>query len=211
MNKNIPIMKKCLSILLLTAAFGICHAQGTHDLTNEEIQAFQIQCKERVDALQMGLEIIAGKEQPIEIRNHYIATIPEMFMGNGEPWTDYNGQRHDAVKMQVSSIAGGRLEIKDIPLKKYLVRLRDINYTSVEIKKANTCVISNFYKESDDTYRATCTFYQYFTGRRGEVLVYRDESHKEVDVIIRRVPDGNLGAYWEMKFGDINVSETRPM
>lgn len=202
-------MKKVLIILLLISTSLDCFSQQTNDLSQEELEAFKIQCQERIDAFQMGLEIIADKRQNSEIKNHYIKTIPEMFMGNGEPWTDNNGGKHDAVKMQVSSLSNGRVRTTNIPLKQYLNRLRNLPYTSVEIKKAKTCLISNLYKVSDNLYMGTCTFFQYFTGQSGEVLVYRDYTQKDVDVYIQRIEDGSLGTYWDMKFGDINVSETK--
>lgn len=203
------MMKKMLIILLLISTSLDCFSQQTNDLSQEELEAFKIQCQERIDAFQMGLEIIADKRQNSEIKNHYIKTIPEMFMGNGEPWTDNNGGKHDAVKMQVSSLSNGKIRTTNIPLKEYLNRLRNLPYTSVEIKKAKTCLISNLYKVSDNLYMGTCTFFQYFTGQSGEVLVYRDYTQKDVDVYIQRIEDGSLGTYWDMKFGDINVSETK--
>ena len=109
-------MKKTLLTLLLTVTSLGSFAQQTNDLSEEEREAFKVQCQERIDAFQMGLEIIADKRQSTEIKNHYIKTIPGMFLGNGEPWTDYNGGLHNAVKMQVSSLIGGKVEIKDIPL-----------------------------------------------------------------------------------------------
>lgn len=180
----------------------------TSDLTNEEIDAFKVQCQERIDAFQMGLEIIGSKQQPADIKAHYIRTLPEMFMGSGDPWTDVNGGRHEAVKMQVSSLSNGR--INNVPLKQYLLNLRDLNYKNVEIKKAQTCLISNLYKVSDNLYMGTCTFFQYFTGVTGDNLVYKDRTQKDVDVYIQRVDDGSLGTYWDMKFGDINVVQTSP-
>lgn len=197
-------------LLLISTSLG-CFSQKTNDLSQEELEAFKVQCQERIDAFQMGLEIIADKRQDAEIKDHYIKTIPEMFMGNGEPWTDNNGGKHDAVKMQVSSLSNGKITTSNIPLKQYLNRLRNLPYTDVEIKKAKTCLISNLYKVSDNLYMGTCTFFQYFTGQSGEVLVYRDYTQKDVDVYIQRIEDGSLGTYWDMKFGDINVSETKRM
>lgn len=203
-------MKKRLLLFMLSVGLSVaCLAQSTNDLSPEEIEAFKVQCQERIDAFQMGLEIIADKRQSAEIKNHYIKTIPDMFMGKGEPWTDISGGNHNAVKMQVSSASIGN--VTDYPLKRYLVRLRDLSYTFVEIKKAKTCLISNLYKVNDNLYMGTCVFFQYFTGQSGENLVYRDYTQKEVDVYIQRIPDGSLGTYWDMKFGDINVTETRRM
>lgn len=203
------MMKKLLLFMLLACTSLAVFSQNTNDLSQEELEAFKVQCQERVDAFQMGLEIIADKQQSSEIKEHYIKTIPEMFMGKGEPWTDNKGGKHNAVKMQVSSLKNGKTETNDIPLKEYLVRLKGLKYTSVEIKKAKTCLISNLYKVSDNLYMGTCTFFQYFTGQSGEALVYRDYTQKDVDVYIQRIEDGSLGTYWDMKFGDINVSETK--
>lgn len=203
-------MRKSLFILLLMAVPILMCGQETHDLSSDEIEAFKVQCQERIDAFQMGLEIIADKQQDREIRNHYINTLPEMFMGNGDVWTDVNGGKHNAVNMQVSSKTG----IKNIPLKNYLSSLRDLpQYTKVEIKKAKTCLISNLYQVAPNLYMGTCSFFQYFNGMGGNgdntVTLYRDYTQKDVDVYIQRVEDGSLGTYWDMKFGDINVAETR--
>lgn len=202
-------MKKLLITLLLVSTTWVTFAQQTNDLTEEEIAAFKVQCQERVDALQMGLEIIADKQQSPEIKDHYVKILPEMFLGDGNPWTDAKGGKHDAVKMQVSSIAGGKERINDVPLKVYLSRLRNLSYSEVKITKAKTCMVSNLYKINETTYMGTCTFFQYFTGKSGEEILYQDYSQKDIDVYIQRVEDGFLGSHWDMKFGDVNVSVTR--
>lgn len=76
-------MRKLLVTLILWLGAWTAFAQATNDLSPEEIEAFTVQCQERIDAFQMGLEIIADKTQDNEIKNHYIKTIPEMFMGEG--------------------------------------------------------------------------------------------------------------------------------
>ena len=135
-----------------------------------------------------------------------------MFLGNGDPWIDYKGGRHDAVKMQVSSVKNdGTISIRPVYLKKYLINLRDLIYTKVEIKKAQTCRVSNLYKVDDNKYVGTCTYYQYFLGKKGDVIVVKDFTQKDVDVYIQRVEDGRIGTYWDVKFGDINVTETKNM
>lgn len=189
-----------------------CYAQQKFQLSPEERKAFAVQCQERIEAFQMGLEIIADKQQNAEVKNHYTTTILDMFMGKGEPWKDENGGKHPAVKMQVSSLNSSKP--RDIPLKDYLQEIRNMKqYTYVEIKKAKTCVISNFYPVpgKPNLYMATCAFFQYFTGKNGEVTIYKDYTQKDVDVYIQRIEDGSLGTYWDMKFGDINVVETRKL
>lgn len=204
-------MKKQV-LLFIMAWFAITSFAQTHDLTQEELDAFKVQCQERIDAFQLGLEIIADKKQEASIKQHYINTLPDMFMGAGETWTDTRGQRHPAVKMQIAVIRYNEtIDTYDKPLKAYLSDLRNLNWTSVKITKAKTCRISNFYKVSENQYEATATFFQYFEGERGEVSIYRDFTQKEVRVYISKVEDGQLGTYWDLKFGDINVSEIKKM
>lgn len=205
-------MKKriILAVYLLTyisVVFG-----QTHDLSQEELDAFRIQCQERIDAFQMGLEIIADKQQDMTIKQHYIKTLPDMFMGNGDPWTDVSGEKHPAVKMQVSVIRYNNvIDTKSPSLKEYLNSLKNLKWSSVKITKAKTCLISNFYKRADNLYEATATFFQYFEGSNGDGVVYKDFTQKEVHIYIQRVEDGQLGTYWDLKFGDINVSEISRM
>lgn len=198
--------------LLITffSCLALSSMAQTNDLTPEELDAFKVQCQERIDAFQMGLEIIADKKQESSVRQHYINTLPDMFMGKGDVWTDLSGQKHPAVKMQVSVIRYNQtIETRDVPLKQYLKNLRDLKWTSVKITKAKTCLISNFYKRNDNLYEATATFFQYYEAQNGEAVVYKDFTQKEVKVYISRVEDGQLGTYWDMKFGDINVSEIK--
>ena len=203
-------MNTRLLLLFLLSIIALAGHAQTNDLTPEELEAFKVQCQERIDAFQMGLEIIADKKQEASVRQHYINTLPDMFMGGGNEWTDVDGQRHPAVKMQVSVIRYDQtIDTHDVPLKEYLNNLRNLRWTSVKITKAKTCLISNFYKRNDNLYEATATFFQYYEAQSGEAVVYKDFTQKEVKVYISRVEDGQLGTYWDMKFGDINVSEIK--
>lgn len=202
-------MRKLLFISLLFSSVTFVFAQ-THDLSEDELDAFKAQCQERIEAFQMGLEIIADKNQDNSVRQHYINTLPEMFMGEGKPWKDVNGQKHPAVKMQVSVIKSNQtIATRDVPLLEYLRNLRNLTWTSVKITKAKTCLISNFYKRNENLYEATATFFQYYEAKSGEAVVYKDFTQKDVKIYISRIEDGQLGSYWDMKFGDINVSEIR--
>lgn len=204
-------MKKKV-LLFIMMCMAISSFSQTHDLTQEELAAFKVQCQERIDAFQLGLEIIADKSQDASVKQHYINTLPDMFMGAGEPWTDAAGQRHSAVKMQVAVIRYNQtIDTHDVPLKTYLSNLRNLKWASVKITKAKTCRISNFYKTSENMYEATATFFQYFEGKSGEGHIYKDFTQKEVRVYISKVEDGQLGIYWDLKFGDINVSEIKEM
>lgn len=205
-------MKKILLILASLVWLPWAVVAQTNDLTDEEIDAFTVQCLERIDAFQAGLEIIADKKQENEVREHYIRTLPEMFMGDGNAWTETNGQMHAAPHMQVAVIRYNQtIQTNDMPIKDYLRHLKNLSWTSVKITRAKTCRISNFYKSPvGNRYEATATYYQYYEGSNGEGgHVYRDYTQKNVKIYLQRVEDGQLGTYWELRFGDIDVQEVK--
>lgn len=212
LTTNSYIKMKKQAFLFIMVWFATISFAQTHDLTPEELDAFKVQCQERIDAFQLGIEIIADKKQDESVKQHYINTLPDMFMGAGDPWSDVTGQRHPAVKMQIAVIRYNQtIDTRDVPLKTYLANLRNLKWTSVKITKAKTCMISNFYKINENRYEATATFFQYFEGESGEKHIYKDFTQKEVKVYISKVEDGQLGTYWDLKFGDINVSEIKKM
>ena len=99
------------------------------------------------------------------------------------------------------------IDKRTLTLKQYLENLESLRYVKVEIKKAQTCVISNLYKVGD-RYEGTVSIFQYFTGERADGHIYRDRTQKDIKVYVSKVNDGVLGEFWDLKLGDINVVET---
>lgn len=198
-----------LSIVFLST---ICSYSQSRGMTEEEIKSFEERCIEYIDAMQYGLEIIGDKHQPKEVKAHYKKNVLEFFLGRGEDYKTVKDGREvwqPAVRMYVSSV--NRKEPKPIPMKMYLDRLENLPYSDVKITKAAACKISNFYPVpgNPDQYTATATYFQYFEGRRDGRVVYVDETQKDVTIFISKVIDGNLGEFWDIKFGDVNVVETK--
>lgn len=196
--------------LSLTMLMFSCFAYSqTSDISPEEMDSYKSRCMEYMNAFQKGLEIIADKNKSDAVKQHQKSVLLTFFMGEGEPYTDIDGKKYPAVEMEVSTARYGTVvEKKSIPLKKYLGNLQELRYKSVKITQAQTCVISNLYKISDNRYQATATFFQFFEGERGDGSFYRDKTQKDVKVFLTKVTDGNLGTFWDLKFGDINVVET---
>lgn len=179
----------------------------TNDLTREDIEAFRERAGETINTFQKNLEIIGSKEQSLKVKTHYRKGVLKLFMGEGNPYTDVKGNMQEAVKMQVSS--KNSKSIKTLTLKEYLTNLVKLTFARVEITKADTYRISNFYKIGEQ-YVATATIFQRFCGHlsdgRGK---YCDETQKSITVYITPEKDGVLGDYWSVKLGDVEVVETK--
>lgn len=198
------------SCVLFYFALIVCAVSAqTSDISQDEMDSYKARCIEYMNAFQKGLEIIADKSKSNTVKQHQKTVLLTFFMGEGEPYTDIDGHRYPAVSMEVSTTRYGKvLEKRTIPLKRYFDNLQELKYKSVKITQAKTCVISNLYKVSDNRYQATVSYFQYFEGDRGDNTYYRDMTQKDVKVYLTRVTDGNLGTFWDLKFGDINVVET---
>lgn len=202
-------MKKVLMLLLLL--YAMCIQAQTNDLTQEQIESFKARCEETIEAFQYGLEIIGDKSQDKAVKQHYKKNILSFFMGNGMPYTDIDGRTYPAVKMEISTLRYSNVISKrSVKLTEYLESLENLKYVEVKIQKAQTCVISNLYKVGD-RYQGTVSIFQYFTGRTKDNIIYRDRTQKDIKVYVTKVTDGNLGEFWDLKLGDVNVVETVKM
>ena len=201
-------MKLFSLLAMLLIGSSIAHSQ-TSDISPAEMESYKARCIEYMNAFQKGLEIIADKSKSNAVKQHQKAVLLTFFLGEGDSYKDIDGKVYPADEMEISTLRYGRvIEKKSIPLKKYFDNLQNMRYKSVKITQAQTCVISNLYKVSDNRYQATVTFFQIFEGERGDGSFYRDKTQKDVKVYLTKVTDGNLGTFWDLKFGDINVVET---
>lgn len=201
-------MRTIITFLALLIISNIAHSQ-TSDISPDEMDSYKARCIEYMNAFQKGLSIIADKNKSNAVKQHQKSVLLTFFMGEGEPYTDVDGNRYPAVEMEVSTARYGKvIEKRSIPLKQYLNNLENLKYKSVKMTQAQTCVISNLYKTADNRYQATVTYFQFFEGERADGSFYRDKTQKDVKVYLTKVTDGNLGTFWDIKFGDINVVET---
>ena len=203
-------MKRWLFFL----AVLVCCLNGmaqTNDLTQEQKESFIMRCEETIEAFQYGLEIIGDKSQEKAVKEHYKKNILSFFMGNGLPYRDTEGREHPAVKMEVSTVRyNNEIGKRTLLLTEYLRNLENLNYVEVRITKAQTCVISDFYKVGNH-YEGTVSIFQYFTGKTKEGYMYRDKTQKDIKVYLTKAIGGQLGEFWDLKLGDINVVETVKM
>lgn len=203
-------MKKLFSIFILSlvASFTLS-AQEVNDLTDQDIQAFQDRIGEVIDMFQNNLSILGGKKHSQKVKAVYKKSALKLFIGEGQPFTDPDGNEREGVQMQVSNMKNGQTVKKSIPLITYLDNLIKLPYAEVKLTQADTYRISNIYKVGDH-YEATATIFQRFVGYTGPEMKkkYADVTQKNIKVYIIPENDFVLGMHWSVRLGDIEVIET---
>lgn len=203
-------MKKIITLFFLFLTIASTAKAQVNDLSESDIQAFKDRVGEVIDMFQNNLSILGGKQYSMKVKSIYKKSALKLFIGEGEPYTDPDGQKREGVSMQVSSIKNDK-EVKNrISLKQYLSNLIKLPYASVKLTKADTYRISNIYKVGDH-YEATATIFQRFEGYVGgdNKKVYRDVTQKNIKVYVIPENDYVLGQHWSVRLGDIEVVETQ--
>ena len=203
-------MKKIITLFYLFFTRASTAKAQVNDLSESDIQAFKDRVGEVIDMFQNNLSILGGKQYSMKVKSIYKKSALKLFIGEGEPYTDPDGQKREGVNMQVSSIKNDK-EVKNrISLKQYLNNLIKLPYASVKLTKADTYRISNIYKVGDH-YEATATIFQRFEGYVGgdNKKVYRDVTQKNIKVYVIPENDYVLGQHWSVRLGDIEVVETQ--
>lgn len=203
-------MKKIITLFFLFLTIASTAKAQVNDLSESDIQAFKDRVGEVIDMFQNNLSILGGKQYSMKVKSTYKKSALKLFIGEGESYTDPDGQKREGVCMQVSSIKNGK-EVKNrIFLKQYLDNLIKLPYASVKLTKADTYRISNIYKVGDH-YEATATIFQRFEGYVGgdNKKVYRDVTQKNIKVHVIPENDYVLGQHWSVRLGDIEVVETQ--
>lgn len=203
-------MKKIITLFFLFLTIASTAKAQVNDLSESDIQAFKDRVGEVIDMFQNNLSILGGKQYSMKVKSTYKKSALKLFIGEGESYTDPDGQKREGVCMQVSSIKNDK-EVKNrIFLKQYLDNLIKLPYASVKLTKADTYRISNIYKVGDH-YEATATIFQRFEGYIGgdNKKVYRDVTQKNIKVYVIPENDYVLGQHWSVRLGDIEVVETQ--
>lgn len=203
-------MKKIITLFFLFLTIASTAKAQVNDLSESDIQAFKDRVGEVIDMFQNNLSILGGKQYSMKVKSIYKKSALKLFIGEGEPYTDPDGQKREGVNMQVSSIKNDK-EVKNrISLKQYLDNLIKLPYANVKLTKADTYRISNIYKVGDH-YEATATIFQRFEGYVGgdNKKVYRDVTQKNIKVYVIPENDYVLGQHWSVRLGDVEVVETQ--
>ena len=202
-------MKKLFSVFLLSFVAAVSANAQINDLSEQDIQAFQDRVGEVIDMFQNNLSILGGKKHSLKVKTVYKKSALKLFIGEGLPYTDPDGNERKGVQMQVSSIKNGQTTKNSIALTTYLDNLIKLPYAEVKLTQADTYRISNIYKVGDH-YEATATIFQRFEGYVGTDMKkkYSDVTQKNIKVYIIPENDFVLGLHWSVRLGDIEVVDT---
>ena len=202
-------MKKFLSIVMLSLITTFSAQAQINDLSEQDIQAFKDRVGEVIDMFQNNLNILGGKKHSLKVKSVYKKSALKLFIGEGLPYVDPDGNKRQGVQMQVSSIRNGKVTKRNIPLTSYLDNLIRLPYAEVNLTAADTYRISNIYKVGDH-YEATATIFQRFEGFVGKdkTKKYSDVTQKNIKVYIIPENDYVLGQHWSVRLGDIEVADT---
>ena len=150
---------------------------------------------EKIKDLGEYIHIIGSKETSFSKANRVINRAMELFAEGSE--------------IAVSSV--NKKQITNFPLREYFERLMALNYDKVNIEWYDIHYISNLELLSNGIYVGVVTIYQRFEGERGDKLVYRDTTKKDITIFVKKkeiVVAGDMVDFWDVLLGDIMVSET---
>lgn len=203
-------MKRFFSVLFAILFASITVQAQVNDLSERDIQAFKDRAGEVIDMFQNNLSILGAKKHSLKVKTVYKKSALKLFIGEGLPYVDPDGNQRKGVMVQISSIRGGKVTKRNIALVTYLDNLIKLPYAEVKLTQADTYRISNIYKVGNH-YEATATIFQKFEGYVGESELkkkYSDVTQKNIKVYIIPENDYVLGQHWSVRLGDIEVVDT---
>ena len=167
------------------------------NLSEQDIQVFKEQTKQKVDEFQQYIVTLGSKDEPAEKRNMAEKEALKLF---------YKG-----AQMEISMVMpDGTVQKVNRPMEKYLARLKSLPFTRVVIKFYDIAYIRDFTKGPDGKYYSTATIIQEFTGFKDDNIVYTDVTKKDIEIIIDLVEDKFFKEKrWKIFLGDIKASETK--
>jgi hypothetical protein len=167
------------------------------NLSEQDIQVFKEQTKQKVDEFQQYIVTLGSKDEPAEKRNMAEKEALKLF---------YKG-----AQMEISMIMpDGIVQKVNRSMEKYLARLKSLPFTKVVIKFYDIAYIRDFTKGPDGKYYSTATIIQEFTGFKDDNIVYTDVTKKDIEIIIDLVEDKFFNEKrWKIFLGDIKASETK--
>ena len=167
------------------------------NLSEQDIQVFKEQTKQKVDEFQQYIVTLGSKDEPAEKRNMAEKEALKLF---------YKG-----AQMEISMIMpDGIVQKVNRSMEKYLARLKSLPFTKVVIKFYDIAYIRDFTKGPDGKYYSTATIIQEFTGFKDDNIVYTDVTKKDIEIIIDLVEDKFFKEKrWKIFLGDIKASETK--
>ena len=171
---------------------------GEKSFTSEQLKEFQDKGLQKVKQLEGHIQIIANKTTRLEISTQAIENALRLF------------DRPEERLVEVSSLS--RPEKVNLFVKKYLEKLRQLNYDNVQIEWADFQYTSDFKKGDDGFYHGYIIFRQRFTASKDDRPVYTDLTTKRTEIILKfysKAVEGIETENYDVFLGDISVEQTQ--
>jgi hypothetical protein len=182
------------TILLLLPFLAKAQPQ---ELSETDIMNFKMRVKEKVEALQNHISIVADKQEALAKKEMAIHAALKLFLVGS--------------LMEVSSMTAGKESKREMQMKEYFNRLKNLSFRKVNISSQDICYISNIQRTPDHKYVATATIYQIFEGCYSETNCYKDFTKKEIDISIEYKEDDFGEKRWVVMLGNVRVTETKKL
>jgi len=170
------------------------------NLSQQDIEVFKEQTKQKVDEFQQYIVTIGSKDEPMDKRNLAEREALKLFFAGA------------IIEISEIDKNGEAVRIIPRPVQKYLARLKSLPYTKVVIRFFDIAYVTDFNRGPDGRYYSVATIIQEFTGFNGDNIIYTDVTKKEVEIIVDLVEDQFFhDKSWKIFLGDIRATETRTL
>jgi hypothetical protein len=162
-----------------------------------DIKEYQDKAIAKVDEFSTYVKIISGKIDDADEVNKYIERAVKLFI-------------NEEAVIEVSRLS--RSTVNHYIIRNYLERLKELKYTSVDVKSGDYVVVQNLKKNPDGTYSGVISFEQTFIGKKGDNRVYSDKTKKNVNIILKQYStsvEGKIVTGWDVFLSDIQVVVTK--
>jgi len=198
LNKVTTCLLALLMMLLIDAPSVFAQVDGKKEnkyLTGEEYALFKNIALEKANYFFFLLNRIGNKSTPRDSVKYYIREAEILF--------------HDSAIVEVKSSDNKSARR---PLKIYLNRISQLNYTELRIQVFSAFFVTDLKYVSSSMkgkvkiteYEGVIAFEQYFEGKVGTEVKYKDTSLKAMKVHVM-VRESDIGKSWNVLLGDIWV------
>ena len=173
-------------------------AKSTLELDGIDYDLYSKKALKKTEDLGLYIGLITNKTTDMMDKKDAIDLAVQLFI-------------NEEAKVEVSSVTNSN-EKRQYPIRKYLDRIRLLQYDKVEVKWRNISYVSKLRKGVDGNYYGVITVQQVFRGYKDGMIVYQDVTQKDLEVILttyEKQVDGVTETKWDVFLSDIGVTETK--
>ena len=193
---------KMLILFLLLSQVNVC-GQNTESkvenkvLSSDDYVLFKNIALEKANYFFFLMNRIGSKDTPRDSLTYFLDEADLLF--------------HDSALMQIRTKDG---KTSKRPVMQYLRRLSQLNYNTLKIDVISAYFVSElkFVRSNKKgnvlikEFEGVIKFVQYFEGKVGDKIIYKDTSEKAMRVHVL-INESDIGRTWDVLLGDVDVLE----